>query len=74
MCIVPLCNNALHDFMDDDTFWVLRRIGIFQPYNSGDCWVNDRLWNFEVSLEALTSLLFYEIQGNGPLRAKTSPD
>ena len=40
---VPLCNNALHDFMDDDTFWVLRRIEIFQPYNSGDCWVKDRL-------------------------------
>ena len=43
ICIVPLCKNALHDFMDDDTFWVLRRIGIFQLYNSDDCWVKGRL-------------------------------
>ena len=30
----------------------------------------DHLWNSEVSLAALTSLLFIEIQWNGLLRAK----
>ena len=43
---------------------------ISQPYNGGDYQVNARLWNVEVSLVALTSLLFYEIQRNGLLRAK----
>ena len=32
--------------------------------------VNDRLWNFDVTLAALSSLVFYETQRNGLLRAK----
>ena len=48
----------------------LRRIGIFQPCNGGDYLVNDKLCHFEVFLEALTRLLFYEIQRNGLFRAK----
>ena len=39
---------------------------IFQPCNGGD----DRLWNFEVSLAAITSLHFYKIKRNCLLRAK----
>ena len=49
----------------------------FTPYrqysshdNGDDYQVNDRLWYLEVSLAALTSLLFFEIQRNDLLRAK----
>ena len=45
---------------------------IFQPCNGSDYKVNDRLWNFEVSLAALTSLLFFKIQRNDPPRGLLS--
>ena len=49
--------------MIDRLCWVLRRIGNIEP-------INDRLLNFVASLTALTSLIFFKIQGNGHLRAK----
>lgn len=44
---------------------------IFQPYiyNGGNFSVSDSLWNFDVSLAALSTLPFYEIQRRGLLRA-----
>ena len=43
---------------------------IFQPCNGGNYVKCDQFWNCEVSLAALTSLLFIGIQWNGLLRAK----
>ena len=50
---------------------VLRRIGNILPMLRWRLLVKcDQFWHFEVSLTALTSLLFIEIQRNGLLRAK----
>ena len=43
---------------------------IFKPYNGGDYKLKVISLNFQVSLAALTSLHFIEIQWNGLLRAR----
>ena len=53
-----------------DCFGFYAVSAIFQPCNIVDYLLNDRLWNVQVSLAALTSLLFYETQRNGLLRAR----
>ena len=50
---------------------VIRPIGNISTIKQrGLLFKGDQFWNFEVSIAALTSLLFIEIQYNGLLRAK----
>ena len=53
-----------------DCFGFYAVSAIHQPCNIVDYLLNDRLWNVQVSLAALTSLLFYETPRNGFLRAR----
>ena len=64
-------NSEIHVCWLIDCFGFYTVSAIFQSCNGGDYFkINDRLWNFEVSLAALTSLLFNEIQRNCLLCAK----